>query len=119
LAAAADIGHRDNDDDDDDDDDDEEEEDDDRAEEEEETVTVPTNHSPCSAVVTERRLCKRLMEFDRCLRAKEKGYQVWMTVMQPLSCTPKHHILVGIPGGPPHDDDDGDGDDDKSRTTRY
>lgn len=49
------------------------------------------------ASASSRRACKGYLEVDRCLRAKERGYDVSMTVMQPPSCTPKNHMLIGNP----------------------
>ena len=44
-----------------------------------------------------RRRCKSVIEWDRNMRAAERGYAVWQMVMEPPWCTPKNDVLVGSP----------------------
>lgn len=41
--------------------------------------------------------CMGIIDTDRCLRAKELGYFVSLSKLEPPSCTPKNNLLVGIP----------------------
>ncbi|KAJ0409928.1 hypothetical protein P43SY_005822 [Pythium insidiosum] len=50
-----------------------------------------------SPVNVRRRRCKTLLESDRNLRARERGYETFMCVMHPHDATPKNDVLVGLP----------------------
>lgn len=41
--------------------------------------------------------CMAIVDFDRCLRAKEIGYNISLAKLVPPSCTPRNNLLVGIP----------------------
>lgn len=41
--------------------------------------------------------CMMIIDSDRCLRAKELGYIVSLSKLDPPSCTPKNNLLVGMP----------------------
>ncbi|GFR66451.1 glutathione S-transferase C-terminal domain-containing protein [Elysia marginata] len=45
------------------------------------------------------RECMDLVDSDRAAYAKELGYEVTLCSLQPMSCTPKNNLLVGIPAG--------------------
>jgi hypothetical protein len=38
-----------------------------------------------------------IIDMDRCIQAKEKGYEVFLSKLIPESCTPKNNLLVGLP----------------------
>lgn len=40
--------------------------------------------------------CMALIDADRCLAAQERGYVVTMAKLDPLTCTPKNNLLVGV-----------------------
>lgn len=42
--------------------------------------------------------CMAIIDTDRKLQAEEFGYRVYLSKFVPDTCTPKNHILVGIPG---------------------
>lgn len=46
----------------------------------------------------QRRLCKSIVETDRCLRAAERGYRTRLMLLTPRVCTPKNDLLFGWPG---------------------
>ncbi|XP_043252863.1 glutathione S-transferase C-terminal domain-containing protein homolog [Colletes gigas] len=41
--------------------------------------------------------CMAIIDTDRKLQAEQFGYKVYISKFIPNTCTPKHHILVGIP----------------------
>ncbi|KFM64687.1 Glutathione S-transferase C-terminal domain-containing protein, partial [Stegodyphus mimosarum] len=41
-------------------------------------------------------LCMGLIDTDRALYAEESGYKVELTTLQPITCSPKHNLLIGI-----------------------
>lgn len=41
--------------------------------------------------------CMRIIDMDRCLRAKDAGYSVALSKLKPITCTPKNNLLIGIP----------------------
>lgn len=41
------------------------------------------------------RQCMNLVDFDRAQVAREAGYAVTLTSLQPLSCSPKNNLLIG------------------------
>ncbi|XP_053974696.1 glutathione S-transferase C-terminal domain-containing protein homolog [Hylaeus volcanicus] len=41
--------------------------------------------------------CMAIIDTDRRLQAEQFGYKVYISKFIPKTCTPKHHILVGIP----------------------
>lgn len=41
--------------------------------------------------------CMAIVDFDRCLNAKELGYEISLAKLIPPSCTPRNNLLVGIP----------------------
>ena len=43
----------------------------------------------------ERRAAKSIIEWDRGMFARERGYRVYLSRMEPPSCTPKNDMLVG------------------------
>lgn len=45
----------------------------------------------------ERRVAKSIVEWDRGMSTREKGYHVYLSRMEPPSCTPKNDVLVGWP----------------------
>ena len=45
----------------------------------------------------ERRSAKSIVEWDRGMFARERGYRVYLSRMEPPSCTPKNDVLVGWP----------------------
>lgn len=45
----------------------------------------------------QRRLCKSIVETDRCLRAAERGYATRLMLLTPRECTPKNDLLFGWP----------------------
>ena len=49
-----------------------------------------------------RMLSKCYVEEDRRLFMTENGYQAFLFKMNPVSCTPKNDILVGIPEEMPY-----------------
>ncbi|KAL5012843.1 hypothetical protein ScPMuIL_011394 [Solemya velum] len=48
-----------------------------------------------TAVEEEGKYCMNLVDTDRLSLAKENGYTVRLTSLQPLSCTPKNNLLIG------------------------
>lgn len=40
--------------------------------------------------------CMTVIDIDRCLSAKENGYTVHLSTLEPPSCTPKNSLLIGI-----------------------
>ncbi len=58
----------------------------------------------------ERRLCKSLVEWDRATACCEgHRFRVWLTVMEPPSCTPKNDLMLGLPPPLQHGGAGGDG----------
>lgn len=55
------------------------------------------NHKTRPQTAQLRRRCKSVIEWDRNMRAAERGYAVWQVVMEPPWCTPKNDVLVGSP----------------------
>lgn len=53
-------------------------------------------HTPIAA---RRRLCKSMMERDRALRCEEAGYETRTVLMDPVTASPKHDVIVGWPMG--------------------
>ncbi|GFO11567.1 glutathione s-transferase c-terminal domain-containing protein [Plakobranchus ocellatus] len=49
------------------------------------------------ALEEQGRECMNLVDSDRAAYARELGYQVTLCSLQPLTCTPKNNLLVGIP----------------------
>ncbi|XP_075215833.1 glutathione S-transferase C-terminal domain-containing protein homolog isoform X2 [Lycorma delicatula] len=41
--------------------------------------------------------CMAIVDFDRCLQAKEIGYKISVAKLIPPTCTPRNNLLVGIP----------------------
>lgn len=41
-------------------------------------------------------LCMRLIDTDRLLLAQELNYNTRLVLMQPKSCSPKNHLLIGV-----------------------
>lgn len=52
---------------------------------------------PFSVEQKRRRLCKAVVEYDRAKRAQEHGYETYIFLMDPPTCTPKNEIIVGLP----------------------
>ncbi|XP_071951589.1 glutathione S-transferase C-terminal domain-containing protein-like [Antedon mediterranea] len=40
--------------------------------------------------------CMACIDSDRLFYSMEHGYQVWMTTMEPFTCTPKNNLLIGV-----------------------
>ncbi|RUS71418.1 hypothetical protein EGW08_020822 [Elysia chlorotica] len=49
------------------------------------------------ALEEQGRECMNLVDSDRAAYARELGYHVTLCSLQPLSCTPKNNLIVGIP----------------------
>jgi Methyltransferase domain len=66
-----------------------------------ETDLPPPIRAGSSDMNHRRRSCCRaakiLVEWDRCLFLRERGYETLLTRMVPLSASPKHDIIVAIP----------------------
>ena len=45
-----------------------------------------------------RAFCKVIVERDRQLAANERGYSTILTTLNPLAASPKHDVIIGIPG---------------------
>jgi len=43
------------------------------------------------------KLCMDIVDTDRGLGVKEKGYNVTLSKLEPKDCTPKNNLLIGIP----------------------
>lgn len=43
------------------------------------------------------RYCMNLVDTDRLAYTEEKGYDVILCSLQPLTCTPKNNLLIGTP----------------------
>jgi len=43
------------------------------------------------------RLCMDIVDTDRGLAVREKGYTVTLSKLEPRDCTPKNNILIGVP----------------------
>lgn len=41
--------------------------------------------------------CMAVVDWDRCLLAKSRGYSVFLAKLVPQTCSPKNNLLVGIP----------------------
>lgn len=41
--------------------------------------------------------CMKVIDSDRAHWAEEFGYKVTLTTLKPYTCTPKNHLLIGIP----------------------
>ncbi|XP_033118014.1 glutathione S-transferase C-terminal domain-containing protein-like [Anneissia japonica] len=44
----------------------------------------------------EAKLCMACIDSDRLFYTRQYGYRVWMTTMQPFTCTPKNNLLIGV-----------------------
>ncbi|KAG8230477.1 hypothetical protein J437_LFUL013518 [Ladona fulva] len=44
------------------------------------------------------KLCMGIIDTDRCIQAREHGYEVYLSKLIPETCTPKNNLLVGLPG---------------------
>lgn len=53
-------------------------------------------HDDENAKTKQGYFCMDIVDTDRKLQAVEKGYEVHLGKLQPVSCTPKNNILVGI-----------------------
>ncbi|XP_035827501.1 glutathione S-transferase C-terminal domain-containing protein [Aplysia californica] len=49
------------------------------------------------ALETQGRTCMNLVDTDRAEFARQQGYQVCLCSLQPLSCSPKNNLLIGVP----------------------
>ena len=49
----------------------------------------------CQLSATAGRQCMNLVDSDRAQVAREAGYTVTLTSLQPLSCSPKNNLLIG------------------------
>ena len=49
----------------------------------------------CQLSVTAGRQCMNLVDSDRAQVAREAGYTVTLTSLQPVSCSPKNNLLIG------------------------
>ena len=45
-------------------------------------------------------LCMDIVDTDRCEAAREQGYTVTLSKLQPPNCTPKNNLIVGQPTEP-------------------
>lgn len=45
---------------------------------------------------SKRNECKSYVEIDRALFAQQFNYQTYLTKMNPIACTPKHDMLLGV-----------------------
>lgn len=41
-------------------------------------------------------VCMGLIDTDRAFYAQEQGYKTYLTTLQPVTCSPKHNLLIGI-----------------------
>ncbi|XP_015585655.1 glutathione S-transferase C-terminal domain-containing protein homolog [Cephus cinctus] len=55
-------------------------------------------HEASNAKTKQGYACMAVIDADRRLLAEEFGYTVHVSKLIPESCTPKNHLLVGIPG---------------------
>lgn len=49
------------------------------------------------ALAEQGRYCMNLVDTDRLAYTEEKGYDVILCSLQPLTCTPKNNLLIGTP----------------------
>ena len=54
-------------------------------------------HDEANEKTSQGNFCMRMIDTDRCFHAQENNYQVILRRMQPFTCSPKNHILVGVP----------------------
>lgn len=51
---------------------------------------------PCNVTkAAQGQLCMDVMDWDRKVCAEERGYEVWLTRLQPEDCTTKNRLLIG------------------------
>ncbi|XP_046404122.1 glutathione S-transferase C-terminal domain-containing protein homolog [Ischnura elegans] len=55
-------------------------------------------HGDDNSKTEQGKQCMGIIDMDRCIQAKENGYQVHLSKLVPESCTPKNNLLVGLPG---------------------
>ncbi|KAK6642341.1 hypothetical protein RUM43_003842 [Polyplax serrata] len=54
-------------------------------------------HDETNMKTSQGNRCMIAIDTDRCLRAEEAGYMVFLSKLDPPSCTPKNNLLVGVP----------------------
>ena len=59
-------------------------------------------HDEKNAKTRQGNECMAVIDTDRRLQAQEFGYKVHLAKLVPQSCTPKNHLLVGIPTNRPN-----------------
>ncbi|KAK8746668.1 hypothetical protein OTU49_017132 [Cherax quadricarinatus] len=58
-------------------------------------------HDESNPKTGQGQLCMKLIDTDRLMLAKTFGYSTKLVQMQPKTCSPKNHLLIGIPQGLP------------------
>jgi len=53
-------------------------------------------HDEQNVKTNQGKKCMAIIDTDRCIQAKESGYQVHLSKLVPESCTPKNNLLVGF-----------------------
>lgn len=57
--------------------------------------TADQTHGPAHPSTAQGQLCMRFIDDDRLVHANSLGYDTKLVLMQPLTCTPKNHMLIG------------------------
>lgn len=53
-------------------------------------------HDESNPKTEQGKICMRLIDHDRLMLAREKGYSAKLVLMIPKMCSPKNHLLVGM-----------------------
>ncbi|XP_076051530.1 glutathione S-transferase C-terminal domain-containing protein homolog [Oratosquilla oratoria] len=54
-------------------------------------------HGPDNPKTEQGHTCMRIVDADRLKQAKEFGFSTSLVLMDPPSCSPKNHLLIGVP----------------------
>ncbi|XP_071444755.1 glutathione S-transferase C-terminal domain-containing protein homolog [Hetaerina americana] len=54
-------------------------------------------HGEDNSKTEQGKQCMGIIDMDRCIQAKENGYEVYLSKLVPETCTPKNNLLVGLP----------------------